>query len=165
MKWIIFAVIGLAVIIAAIAVIGMILPKAHVASRLERFRSPPAMLWDLIAGPPTWRPNIRTYDKLPERGGRPVWKETDKHGQSITFERVVSTPPRTMVNRIDPGLPFGGTWTYDLQPDQGGTLLTITEHGEVYNPFFRFVSRYILGHTATIDEYMQALRAKLGEGK
>jgi hypothetical protein len=37
--------------------------------------------------------------------------------------------------------------------------LTITERGEVYNPFFRFVSRYVMGHTQSIDEFMAALRA------
>jgi hypothetical protein len=43
-----------------------------------------------------------------------------------------------------------------------GSLLTITEHGEIYNPLFRSISRYLLGYTATIDNYLQALHAKLG---
>jgi hypothetical protein len=40
--------------------------------------------------------------------------------------------------------------------------LTITEHGEVYNPLFRFVSRFIMGQTATLDAYLKALNANLG---
>jgi hypothetical protein len=40
--------------------------------------------------------------------------------------------------------------------------LTITENGEVYNPLFRFVSRFIIGQTATMDGYIKALNAKLG---
>lgn len=42
-------------------------------------------------------------------------------------------------------------------------MLTITENGEVHNPLFRFVSRFIMGYAATIDACLKALRAKLGE--
>ena len=86
-----------------------------------------------------------------------------KDGRAITYERVESVPPRRMVTRIDPGLPFGGTWTYHLVPEAEGTALTITEDGEVYNPVFRFVSRFVMGHTATIDTYLKYLKIKLGE--
>lgn len=61
----------------------------------------------------------------------------------------------------DPNLPFGGTWTYDLVPGDQACSLTVTEDGEVYNPLFRFVSRFIIGHTATIDSYLKALQTKL----
>jgi hypothetical protein len=40
--------------------------------------------------------------------------------------------------------------------------LSITENGEVYNPAFRFVSRYIMGHAATVDAYLKAVAPKLG---
>jgi hypothetical protein len=62
-----------------------------------------------------------------------------------------------MVRIADPDLPFGGTWTYRLTPKGSGTRLAITEHGEVYNPLFRFVSRFVFGHTATVDRFIAAL--------
>ena len=69
-----------------------------------------------------------------------------------------------LVTRIaDRSLPFGGTWTYVLAPDGNGTRLTITEHGEVYNPIFRFVSRFIIGHTGTMEGVLRALGTKHGE--
>jgi hypothetical protein len=37
----------------------------------------------------------------------------------------------------------------------------ITENGEIYNAFFRFVSRYIIGHHRTIDSFLAALRRHL----
>jgi hypothetical protein len=62
------------------------------------------------------------------------------------------------------GLPFGGTWTFEVTPiGDGGSVVRITEDGEVYNPVFRFVSRYFMGYTATIDSYLKALGAKFGE--
>jgi hypothetical protein len=94
-----------------------------------------------------------------------MWRETDKGGQTIAYEAVESAPPRRLVTRIaDPSLPFGGTWTYDIAPASSGSgpTLSITENGEVYNPVFRFVSRYIMGHAATIDSYLKAVKARLG---
>jgi hypothetical protein len=44
-----------------------------------------------------------------------------------------------------------------LQPQSQGCLLTITEEGEIYNPVFRFVSRFVIGYTATIDGYLARL--------
>ena len=78
---------------------------------------------------------------------------------TISIER--SEPPRLLVTRIEPGLPFGGTWTYELAPDAGGSVLTITERGEVYNPIFRFMSRFIFGHDSTLAGYMAALHTRL----
>jgi len=54
-------------------------------------------------------------------------------------------------------LPFGGRWEYDVAPDGNGSRLTITERGEVYNPIFRFMARFIFGYTKTIEEYQAAL--------
>jgi hypothetical protein len=73
-------------------------------------------------------------------------------------------PARRLVTRIaDHNLPYGGTWTYELTPDGSGTRLTITENGEVYNPIFRFVSRFIMGHTASMESVLRALGTKHGE--
>jgi len=33
----------------------------------------------------------------------------------------------------------------------------------VYNPLFRFVSRFIMGHTATIEKYQRDLAGRLKE--
>jgi hypothetical protein len=73
-------------------------------------------------------------------------------------------PPARLVTRIAArDLPFGGTWTYELTPAGTGTELRITENGEVYNPLFRFLSRFVFGHTATMRTYLAALGQSLGE--
>ena len=40
--------------------------------------------------------------------------------------------------------------------------MQITEQGEVYNPVFRFVSRFIMGHTATASAFLTSLGARFG---
>jgi hypothetical protein len=82
----------------------------------------------------------------------------------ITMEQMEAIPAKRLVGRIsDKSLPFGGGWTYELQPLDGGTRLTITETGIVRNPIFRFVSRFVMGHSATLDKYLTFLGQKFGE--
>ena len=165
MKWLIIAGLALAGVIAIVVISGMLLPKAHVATRSSRLKHPPERVWALIAGDQSWRPTVRRYEPLPDRGGHRMWKETDSHGNAITFEEVESEAPKRLVTRIaDDKLPFGGTWTYEIEPGSDGCNIRITENGEVYNPVFRFVSRFIMGHTATIDAYLNALAKRLDEG-
>jgi len=162
MKWLLIVVLALAGVLVLIIVIGALLPKKHTVSRTVSLRQPTEAIWTLISGAPTWRPSVRSYEELPAHDGHRMWRETDNRNQTITYEAIESTAPSRLVVRIaDPALPFGGTWTYDITPSGQSCSLTITEDGEVYNPLFRFVSRFIIGQTATIDAYIKALNAKL----
>jgi hypothetical protein len=162
MKWLILSALSLAGVVLLVIMIGALLPRKHVVARSLSLHQPPETVWKLITGPPTWRPDIKGYQELPANDSHRMWRETDAHGHTITFEAMESSPPRRLVTRIaDPKLPFGGTWTYEITPTNSGCSLTITENGEVYNPLFRFASRFVIGHAATIDAYIKALTAKM----
>jgi len=163
LKWLGLVVLVLGGLLALIAIIGMTLPVQHTASRSASFKAPPQQVWDIISGPPNWRPDVVRYQELPADADHRMWVEYGKGGSKMTYEAVESTPPSRMVTRIaDPHLPFGGTWTYEIVPAvDGGSTLTITENGEVYNPIFRFISRYVMGYTASMDRYLEALRNKM----
>jgi hypothetical protein len=155
MKWLIYAGLAVAAVAAIVVLIGAMLPKEHVASGKMLVRATPGELFSLIAGPSGWR-GVK-YELLTETPLK--WRETDANG-AIVYERVETIAPTRIVNRIaDPKLPFGGRWTYEIAPGGSGSVLTITENGEVYNPIFRFVSRFIMGHTATIEKYLRDLSA------
>jgi Polyketide cyclase / dehydrase and lipid transport len=103
---------------------------------------------------PNWRRGVSRVEMVAPENGRERFREVGKNG-SILYEIESLDPPRRMVTRIaDKSLPFGGTWTFDVAPGPDGATLRIVENGEVYNPIFRFVSRFIMGHTATIDAYL-----------
>ncbi|HEY3934578.1 MAG TPA: hypothetical protein VGL65_08155 [Gemmatimonadales bacterium] len=75
-----------------------------------------------------------------------------------------SGQPSRIVSRIIGGVTaFGGSWTYDLTPQGNAAELRITEDGEVYNPIFRAVSRFIIGHNATVDRYLADLARRVGQ--
>ena len=43
------------------------------------------------------------------------------------------------------------------------SLVTITEDGWVANPIFRFMSRLVIGHHATMDTLLKQVAKKFGE--
>jgi hypothetical protein len=160
-KWLVVIISAVLVAAALVTLLGMQLPQQHVALQTSEFPQSPQQVWNVIFGPPTWRPEVKRYELITPDPHR-KWIEYGRHGEKMTFEVVEADPRRKLVTRIaDPNLPFGGTWTYQIRPTASGTSLTITEHGEIYNPVFRFVARNILGYNTAIDKYLKAMQAKL----
>ena len=166
MKWALIVIIALAALIAVACLVGWMLPKGHMATRTVRLKQSPEAVWAAISDAqamPSWRFNVVKVERLPDQNGHLVWRESYKNGDSLPLEIMESAPPTRLVGRIaDPKLPFGGTWTYEITPVEGGCTLTITERGEVYNPIFRLVSRF-MNQAATIEEYLTYLARKFGE--
>jgi uncharacterized protein YndB with AHSA1/START domain len=143
------------------------LPVDHVATCTMKLNQPAQAIWDAITGIselPTWRPGLKKVELLSSDDGIVRWREFDRHG-SITYEIAEADPPKRLVTRIaDTGLPFGGTWTWTLEPQADGTTaLRVTENGQVYNILFRVISRFVIGHTATMRKILTALAAHFGE--
>ena len=150
---------ALVVLVIVVTAIGYALPQDHVASVEATLPARPQQVFQRISDPsryPEWRKDVARVELL---GTQPVrWRE---HGSDdpITYEVVESRPVERHIVRIaDPDLPFGGTWTYDLAPNGTGTRLVITERGEVYNPIFRFMSRFVFSRTATMERFVTSLK-------
>ena len=166
MRWVIGIVGILVAVVLIVVVIGYMLPQNHVASLSAKYAAKPDAIWGSLTDVtafPQWRPGVLRIEALPDEGGQRGWREHQKH-DAISYRVVEADPPRKLVARIaDKGLPYGGTWTYELAPDGTGTRLTITERGEVYNPLFRFISRFVIGYTGTMNGVLRALGTKHGE--
>jgi len=151
---------AIALAVAVAAFIGSRLPRAHHASAERILPVPPEALWRTLADVdrfPSWRADVKRVQRLPDRDGMPVWIEEGRSGKmTFAFERM--EPPRILVSRIaDPNLPFGGTWTLDISPAPGGARLRISEDGEIYNPLFRFMARFVFGYDGTINGYFSSV--------
>ncbi|HUJ93511.1 MAG TPA: SRPBCC family protein [Candidatus Bathyarchaeia archaeon] len=161
--WIGFSV---AVLIAAVVLIGWLLPRDHVATRMGRYRQKPEAIWEAITNVeamPGWREGLKSVQKLPERNGLPAHVEVTTSG-TIPMETVETESPRKLVSRIaGEKLPFGGTWTFEIAPTEEGATLRITERGWISNPFFRFMSRFVFGQTSQMEAYLRSLAKKFGE--
>lgn len=163
LRWIAFALAGLVALVCVAALVGMFLPRAHRASRSVVYSAPPAAVFAAItdfASFPQWRTDVKAVTVLSE-GGIVRFREEGAHG-TITYRVEERTPHSRLVTRIDdPALPFGGTWTFEVKPAAAGSELTITEDGEIYNPFFRVMSRLFFSPYETIDTYQADLRRLL----
>jgi hypothetical protein len=128
---------GVTALALTIIAIGALLPVAHQVSRSQTFAAPAPRLWDLSVA---------------------LFHRTNKGSYAI-LKADRPTLLVTGITRRD--LPFGGMWTYEFVEHDQVTTLTITERGEVYNPLFRFVSRFIVGYYGSINHFFAALAADL----
>ena len=136
MNVLILIVVTAVVIVGVVAAIGATLPREHTASRTAQFPRPPQDVWACI---------------------------TDATSNSpVPVDVLESRPPHLLVTRVkETEKMFGGTWTIAIAPAAGGSTVTITEEGWVANPIFRFISRFVIGHHATMDSLLKAVSTKL----
>lgn len=164
MKFLIIGAGALVLLIAIVVGVGYALPVKHRASRSARYSATPDVVFGIISNPvafPEWRSRVKSVESVTRPDGRFSFREIGSDG-TITYVVEEATPSVRLVTRIDDkSLPFGGQWTFELAGSAGGTTLVITEDGEVYNPLFRFMSKYVFGHHATIDTYLKDLGRKL----
>ena len=124
------------VMVGVAAAIGATLPREHTASRTAQFARPPQDVWTCIT---------EATSKSP-----------------VPVDVLESRPPYLLVTRVkESEKMFGGTWTIAIAPSADGSTVTITEEGWVANPIFRFVSRFVIGHHATMDSILKAVSAAL----
>jgi hypothetical protein len=164
MKILLIAFAALLLLVVMVVVTGALLPKRHVSTRSAQFKASPEQLFALIAGPQNWRPDVAKCEDISDSGGRHLQRETSRRNETMTYELLAIHPPQSIERRIaTPNLPYSGYWTFVLTPVSNGTSVRITEDGEVHNPVFRFVTRFILGETATIDAYLRAMGKATGQ--
>jgi Polyketide cyclase / dehydrase and lipid transport len=154
----------LAVFLGSVFIVGVILPRQHKASAVASYRASAEHLYSLIDGSQEWRPDIKHSESFTDDSGRQLMRESSRDGSTISYEVLERTSPTLLRRRIaTEGLPFGGSWTYTLQPVGDHTDVKITEEGEIYNPVFRFVARFILGYNKSVDDYLKALGSATGQ--
>jgi uncharacterized protein YndB with AHSA1/START domain len=170
MRWLLFIVIGLiaavVLVVGIAALVGSRLPQAHVASRSILLRQSPQSVYAVVrdfGSAPKWRDDVTRLDVDVQQDGRVYFREEGSNG-TVNYELVEDVPAQRLVTRIrDTDLGYSGQWTYTFAAENGGTRVTIREDGEVSNVLFRFMSRYIFGHTASIDAYLRSLAKHFGE--
>lgn len=167
MKWVLIVVGLLLVLICAVVIVGLLLPKLHVASRRAKYNRPAEEVWEVISDLLThaeWRRGVIEMKRVEDQGDKAVWKEVRRRGDSISYLVEESEPPRKLVTRIVNNRQFGGTWTWEIEPvDENQCMFRITERGEIYNPIFRIVARYFMGYTGVMDTCLTDLAAKYGD--
>jgi hypothetical protein len=160
MKWIFISLGILIVFIAIIYLIGSLMDVKHVASIKREFKKISA---DEILSVITnykeyasWRSGLKelTVDSVNH------WTEKNSHGDKVSYRLEMGDEKGKLITRIlNKDLAYGGFWEFTSIDD--GCSIKIVENGEVYNPLFRFMAKYIFGHETTLKNYMNDLEEKL----
>lgn len=148
-------------------VVGLRLPAEHVATRAREIggalNQVSDRLWRVEAQP-QWRHKVSRIDVQSRAPG--TIRYTEYAGSdAIAFELVQGASGRRFESRItSTDLPFGGRWLISLEPiDDQKTRIVVQEEGVVHSPVFRTLSRYVFGHTATMDAYLDDLARSFAE--
>ena len=167
MKWILYVIVIIAALIGATFLVGYALPAKTTISRSTTLKQSPEAVFAVLADLPhlpEWNRNTEKVEMLTPLDGKEVSKQTFKGGMVMTIITTESVAPHHLVRAIgDNAGPYVGTWTYEISAGDGGSKIVLTEVAEIKNPLFRVMTR-IFGQTKYIDEHLQDLAKKFGEG-
>jgi uncharacterized protein YndB with AHSA1/START domain len=163
---VIYFLVGLVLMASGVVLsFGAVMPREHIVTRSAELRASPQAVWTLISEPenfPSWRSGVKSVEMLSGANEPQKWVEASGRDR-LQLAIVEAKSAETLVTKIDDDkLPYGGTWTYSLQPSvsDGGSHLEITEQGFVNPPPFRFLAKFVFGHATTIDRYLADLRKR-----
>lgn len=162
----IIAAVTAASLIAAMYVAGLSMPERHLASAQRLIQldviSVAARI-RTVTSYSEWQSGV-SVSAIQRDGDATLYTET-RDGRDVRYSLAEVEPDRRFVATIvDPNLPFGGSWTILLEPQEAGTQVLIVESGVIRNPFFRVLSAYVFGRTARMTEFLDALEA-LGQAR
>ena len=141
MRWVIWTIVTLVGLVGVMALAGYFLPVGHEASRSAEFSKPPEAVFALVS-------DVNNY--------RSWWD-----GAEVKSAVVESVAPTKLVTKVVGETQFGGTWTFEIIPTPGGSRLTLTERGEIYNPVFRTLAKLVFGYTSTMESCLAAAQKRL----
>jgi uncharacterized protein YndB with AHSA1/START domain len=153
-------------LLLALLVFGLLQPVAHSVTRSLTLKQKPETVFaalDNVDALPSWSSMIAKVEHIPDRDGHPVTRQTMRSGRSLIVTTLERKPPTRLVGSMEKeGGPIWGTWTYELTPEGDGCRVSITEDGEMKNPFFRAIAR-IRGLDTTIKIQLTDLAHNFGE--
>jgi hypothetical protein len=153
--------------IGSAAFMGSRLPPEHTAIAAETIPATQQRVWQMItdvASQPKWRTGLKEVTLLPPKDKAPCWAEVQSSMTMPLCAEINEAPTRRVVRIADPKLPFGGTWTYLLEPaGADSTRVTIFEQGTTGPAMWRFVEHYVRGEDAEMTQYLADLKRALAQ--
>lgn len=147
-----------AVLAVGVVAWGATMPATHTAAGERFVAARPQAVYARIADPgryPRWRTGLSGVRVVDARHR----VEEGVHG-TMPYRFAKAVAPRSLETVIDSSsLPFSGTWTFQLAPARGGTLVRITERGTVPSVPMRALARLFAPPDETLRRYLADLEA------
>jgi hypothetical protein len=152
-------------LVLVVLVVGSGMNANHVAKASRLFAAPPERVWTALLSIrqlPWDRSDLANIDSLAEKNRVPTSLEVV--GTPIRIEAPIQRPPvQLVVQTVEPGLKYSGTWTIVLSRENDGTRVTIVEDARISSRALRFFVRTILGDEILLDGIFRAITRKLAE--
>jgi hypothetical protein len=153
--------------ISVLTLVGVVfIPTKHVLSRSVTI---PRSAFDVYGAIrdgqswPTWWDILDRVEVTTPSGQPEAWRFVYKDGNAFRLVLEADAPPARLVQRIeDESAIFGGTWTFDLKSDGDSTIVTLTEHGEIYHPLIRAIAKVSMNPAMYVEGNLTGLAKHFG---
>lgn len=165
MKILLFVVLAVVGLVAVVTVVGLFMPRNHVATSEITLKQPPdkvyAALRD-IGGMKAWWTDLKVSERVSGAAGE-RWRQ-EASGFKMEIDVINDAPPTGFTTKIveEKGAPFGGMWHYRFTSTPSGTTVTATEEGWIAPPPFRVIAT-MRGLHRSLDHVLVALGTHFGE--
>ena len=144
-----------------VVVAGSLTPRDHQAVASVQVSAPIEDVWDTIRDfgrLHQWAPDVVALQRLDDIDGNPAWRTA--HGETLVLVDEAA-PHRLVVAMHSPDDRFGGHWTYELEPTELGTGVTLTEEGWVNTGVIRLFMHLSGSHADMVEAHTAALKVHL----
>jgi hypothetical protein len=168
MKWIMLSIVAIFLLLTLVMLIlGLLQPVKHSVTRSIHLNQSAGTVFAVLtntAALPTWSSTVQKVELLPDSAGKPTARVTLKWGHlQMIMSQIESVPPTQLIIRMTrENGPILGTWTYQLTADARGCQISLTEEGELKNPFLRVIS-WLRGPDTNIKRTLLDLAQKFAE--
>jgi hypothetical protein len=141
---------------------GLFLPKSHKFTKTAFLKYDPENIWVYITNIehyPNWRPAVKKVEVVSTNpAGLTSWMEYYRFNNRTMYQITEATPYSDLVIKTADKEAYSSCkWTVNIKEAENGTLLTITEEGEIYNPLFRSIAK-IKGVDKPLTDYIGDLK-------
>ncbi len=150
---------------------GRKLPAEHTAFGVITLANSAEEVWDVIADvkrQPEWMKSVTNVEKLPDRNGHTVWKQSMGRN-SFGLEEVAVERPRRLKREIVDNAKgmFSGSWEFLIIPVPGAAgksavKVRLTERGKVHATVPRAIM-HMFGEDMYLKKYLAALAGRFGQ--
>lgn len=171
MTIILFVLSGLALLVVAVVVIGLLMPERYEGRSQVVYAKTAEAVWDALLdydGHPMTGKMKKSVQAQPAENGLPVWIEDMGRGELVTVKTLEALRPSHMVREMtSKTVPMTSRWEYTLEPAGEGCKLTIDgetyiRRGTWHVPLFRVMMVLGGGVKKGVDIQMDMVADTLG---
>ncbi|MGA3179184.1 MAG: SRPBCC family protein [Verrucomicrobiota bacterium] len=167
MKWFLIIVGIFILAVLAVLVFGLLQSAKHSVTRSVHLKQKPETVFAVLdnwTDMPKWSSSVSKVETKSGLDTKRIARFTLKWGgRQMIFTQLERIPPRRLViSMAKEGGEVMGMWTYDIAAETDGSRVSLTESGELGNPFYRTIAR-IRGLDTNIRQTLGDLAKKFDE--